>query len=275
MIALAGCTEVVVVATECRPEDAQCLVPSDGSPAEVGSMDAAVGLDGTAPNLDAAAPALDAFDAGSLEVDAFIPAPTDAAVWLLPALKNPSFELTDGQPGDVATVSLPTATVIAPWFSCQPIGGGQGALTGVRAEAAVPLLEDGPNPELVLARDGRTFVAMQYFVTLLPPVLVQQLGAPLGANEHYGFAIDVRSSNTDGHLSLKVYGSDSGCENTLEATELASTDPITMSGWQTVCLRFTTPRELPYLMLVESSATPVSGDRLFFDHLRSVEACPR
>ena len=60
----------------------------------------------------------------------------------------------------------------------------------------------------------------------------------------------------------------------LNPTLLALTDPIVKPGWQTVCLRFTTLAEQSYLLLAENAATAVSGDRLFFDNVRSVEACP-
>ncbi|HEX5658015.1 MAG TPA: hypothetical protein VFX59_12505, partial [Polyangiales bacterium] len=133
LVLLAGCTELVVIGDECREQSA-CIVELDGRVVEV-PLDAS--LDARTPDLDAGlTPELDGEADGGF-ADHYVPAPDDASVWMTPALINPSFEVTDGQPGDVTAVSLPTATVIAPWFSCQPVGGGPGALTGVRAETRV------------------------------------------------------------------------------------------------------------------------------------------
>jgi hypothetical protein len=267
-LAVAGCTELVVVGKECV-HNAPCVLELDGnvSPA---MMDAGQTMDASAPELDAA-PERDA-SADAAEADSYVPAPDDAAVWMLPELDNLSFELSDGQPGDVTAVSLPTGTSVAPWFSCQVIGAGPGALTGVRAETAVTL----PNalPELVLPEDGRIFIAMQYFAILFPPALQQMPKQPLRAGTHYGFAIDVRSSNPRANLALQVYGSREICSSLQDSKLLAATDPITDSNWHTVCLRFTTTEDLAYFKLVENAASAVSGDRLFFDNMRSVEDCP-
>lgn len=263
---LLGCTELVVLGDEC-PRNAACVVELDGNVIDP-PIDA--GLDPAEPSLDSG----DLLDAHPdvVSSDGYVPAADDASVWLLPPLQNPSFELTDGQPGDVAAVSLPTGTVIAPWFSCQPIGGGPGALTGVRAENVLAI-NDG-RPSVVIAKDGLTFIAMQYFVALFAPALVQELSTPLRAGTEYGFALDVRITNPDARLSLQVYGAQEPCVGTSDATLLAETGPLSSTGWQTACLRFTAPVDLPYFMLVESAPDGLSNDRLFFDNLRSVESCP-
>jgi hypothetical protein len=268
MLALAGCTELVVIGDECRRD--ACIVELDGRVIEV-PLDA--GVDSREPDLDANVVPVPDAQPDVILVDRYVPAPDDAAVWMPPDLMNPSFEVTDGQPGDVTAVSLPTGTAIAPWFTCQPIGGGPTALTGVRAEALVAVSDEGL-PTVVRPRDGLTFIAMQYFVTLFAPALLQQLATPLHTGTLYGFAIDVRTSNPDANLSLQVFGASAPCLSTEDATLLTATAPITRPGWQTVCLRFNAPSELPFLMLVESAESPLSGDRLFFDNLRSVEACP-
>jgi hypothetical protein len=267
LLALAGCTELVVIGGECRDRDA-CLVELDGQLYEP-SLDASV--DRRAPELDARVE-VDGADDAAVMVDSDVP--NDAAVWMRTGLTNPSFEVTDGTPGDVTAVSLPTGTVIAPWFTCQPIGGGPTALTGVRAEALVAISGEDGLPTVVRPQDGLTFIAMQYFVALFSPALVQELATPLRAGTRYGFALDVRTSNPSAGLSLQVFGANAPCAGIAEATALGATPPITTSGWQTVCLRFPAPTDLPYLMLVENAATPLSGDKLFFDNLRSVEACP-
>ncbi|HEX5661824.1 MAG TPA: hypothetical protein VFX59_31750, partial [Polyangiales bacterium] len=121
---------------------------------------------------------------------------------------------------------------------------------------------------------GLTFIAMQYIVTVFAPALSQQLSMPLRAGTQYGFAIDVRTSSPSAKLALQVYGATSPCMDISEATRLDETAPITTTGWQTACLRFRPTLDLPYLMLVENAPSGVSGDRLFFDNLRSVESCP-
>jgi hypothetical protein len=268
LVLLAGCTEAVLLGDACRG-DAPCVVELDGRVLEL-PIDARV--DARVPDLDArSAVLLDAQSDGG-PGDSYVPAPDDAAVWMMPHLENESFDLTEGQPGDVAAVSLPTGTVIAPWFSCQPIGGGPGALTGVRAETLVALTEDGL-PDIVTPQDGITFVAMQYFVTLFPPALVQELKTPLRPGTSYGFALFVRTSSPSANLSLQVYGAEAPCVGVSDATFLTASDAITSSGWQRVCLHFSTPKELRYLMLVENAPGALSGDRLFFDDMDSVEEC--
>lgn len=270
-LACSGCTELVVLGRDCRGE-APCLVEVDGR-VTPNDMDASSHPDGAEPNLDASRPRLDgSHDAA---VDANVPAPGDAAFWKLPALLNPSFELTGGEAGDVATLSLPTGTMISPWNSCLPIGVDQSLLAGVRAETLLTYSDRG-NSVRVFPQHERTFIAMKYFVAVIPPVLQQQLRTPMLAGEHYGFAIDVRSSNPAANLSLQVYGGAQACSSLISAaTLLAATDPITGPDWQTVCLRFTAPVELPYLIFMEDAPLVLNGDLLFIDNLRSVEACPR
>ncbi len=265
LVALAGCTELVVLGEECHG-DAPCLVEVDG---QVPPMDA--GFDARVPDLDARRTPDAHPDDGTADSD--VPAPDDAAVWMPPGLQNASFELTGGQPGDVAAFSLPTNTEIAPWFSCQAFGGGPGALTGVRAETGVTLTSDQVL-DLVLPQDGLTFIAMQYFVALFPPQLVQRLAEPLHAGSRYGFAIYVRSSNPSASLSLRVYGANGACTDPSEMTPLVETAPIVEPGWQRVCVRFTPDVDYPFFMLVENAPGGFSGDRLFLDDVRSVEVCP-
>jgi hypothetical protein len=302
-VALAGCTELVVLGNECRGQGS-CIVEVD---AHVSAIPADAGVDAQGPQaVDAqrgaptdaqAEPPPDAeldaqADADPIaDLDADLATPPDAArdaapipdsaapelvdadVLPTPAVQNLSFELTSGKPGDVAAVSLPTGTELAPWFSCQTIGG-PGSFAGVRAEASVSVPAQDGGVETVLPQSGGTFIAMKYFVMLFPPVLAQQMSTPLRAGTQYDFAISVRTSNPGAKLSLQIYGASAPCVLLPSAVLLAQTKPIESRGWNQICLRFTAPSDLRYFMLVENAPGTVSDDRLFVDDLRNVDACP-
>jgi hypothetical protein len=195
---------------------------------------------------------------------------------------NGTFSLVTGAPGDVTTVSLPYVTGIQPWFTCQAIGGGDNPTTAVRAESSVTLsATETPPGEVVVAPnavdDTDTFISIRHLVTLVDIPLMQRLPQPLAAGHRYALAIDVRSGNTDAQLSLQVRGGNVGdsCVGAQGQTTLAETDPITRSGWHTICLPFSAPVEYTHLIL--SVKFDLLGDaRLFLDNLRSAtpQDCP-
>jgi hypothetical protein len=195
---------------------------------------------------------------------------------------NGEFSLTAGGPGDVTTVSLSAFTTIAPWFTCQPIGGGSNPTTAVRAENTVTLTgTETPPGEVVLAPDAvddkDTFISIRHLVTLVDIPLLQRLPEPLLPGHRYALAIDVRTGNTDALLSLQVRGGNVGdsCVGAQGQTILAETDPVTTLGWHTVCMPFTAPVEYTHMVLSVKSDL-LRDARLFLDNLRSATAqdCP-
>jgi hypothetical protein len=246
--------------TQC-PDDAPCIVASDsGAPparpdSASPSVDSGVPTQPTepVPDADVVEPQLSAF----------------------PAIQNRGFDLNPGSnPGDISTLS---STVIAPWYSCQPISGGDNPTTAVRAESSVMLSEsETPAGAVVTPRDGSgTFISMQYLVKFVPIPLVQRLAEPLHASEHYALAVDVQSPNLPAMLSLQLRGSteDDPCLD-LNQDLLVESDPVTTPGWQTLCLPFTGTADYKYLVLSLQSGALLGGAlmttsaRLFFDNMR-------
>jgi len=270
-----GCTEAIPLGSECPADPGVCKRPASGDGAPRPELpededDDLEPLDGGAPF-----PARDAeppVEAGSA-VDAGEPR-DGGPIPLFPAMRNPSFELTGGAAGDVTVLSL-NGTVIAPWYTCQPVGGGTpGPLTAVRVEhgaVARDTVDGGALDQAVAPQHGTVFVSMQYFAGLIQLPLLQQLREPMRAGVPYGLAIDVRVSNPASNLSLILAGTADSCWSSNDL--LTVTPPITQSGWRTLCLHFTPATDLPNLVLAVGSTTPLDGSRLFLDNLRSVDGC--
>ena len=279
-----GCSELVGLGSECPMLDSECAVErssADGGMPGPRGMHPAGG-----PDAAPIQPLLDASDA-----KVAVQMPLDAGgddtprVADFPAVLNGGFELTLGGPGDVTTVSLPSATQVAPWYSCQAIGAGANPTTAVRAENSVTLSDsETPPGAVVMASDGSdTFISMQYLVKIVPIPLVEQLDQPLEPGRHYAFAIDVQSTNPEAELSLRVLGGtdESACLGGGEV--LVESDPIVTPGWQTLCLPFTVSAEHTHMVLSLRSGALLGGAlnsataRLFFDNLRpATEAvCPK
>lgn len=280
----AGCSELVGLGSECPMLDSECKI-------ERSATDSGIpGPRATHPSGPDAAPIQPLLDASDANVAAQLPLdagaddiPRGAAQF--PAVRNGGFELTLGMPGDVTTVSLPTATQVTPWYSCQAIGAGANPTTAVRAESSVTLSDsETPPGAVVTAPDGSgTFISMQYLVKIVPIPLVQQLDEPLHVGRHYAFAIDVQSTNPEAELSLRVLGGndESACLGGGEV--LGESDPLTAAGWQTICLPFTVSAEHTHVVLSLRSGALLGGAlnsstaRLFFDNLRPITeaVCPK
>jgi len=267
-----GCSELVSLGTMCPDGNGICAVGED----------AARPVDAEPVSPNDSGTTTPRRDAGT--VDGGAPEPTDAGrapitdAVVFPLIRNAGIELTDVVHGDVTTVSLPTATTIAPWFTCQPIGAGPGLATAVRAEGSTTLADnETPAGEVVTSPDGSdTFVTIRHLVTLVDLPLIERLAEPLRQGQRYAIAIDVRPGNSDAQLSLQVRGGNAEevC-NAPSQTVLAETDPITDPRWQTACLPFTTPVDYTHLILSVKSAV-LRDARLFFDNIRpaSAEECP-
>jgi hypothetical protein len=278
VLALTGCSELVGLGTECPEGTSFCIVELDGGFSQ--------------PRLDAQSilpPPVDAapHTTMTLDGDVVVTIEPDGAssvsplVAAFPVVRNGTFALTNGSPGDFTTVS---STDLAPWHACQAIGLGDNPTTAMRVESSVSLsASETPANTVITARDGSaTFMSMQYLVKLVNIPLTQTLSEPLQPGAHYAFALDVLSTHPDYKLSLRVRGSsnDDACLDTGEL--LVEGDPITAPGWQTICLPFTANAEHTSLGLSLKSDALLAGAlmngvaRLFIDNLRPATAaeCP-
>ncbi|MET0340677.1 MAG: hypothetical protein ABW252_06730 [Polyangiales bacterium] len=275
LVSLVGaCSELVDLGSECPPHVSVCLDPPP--PVEV-------------PGPSVPGPTLDAGSAGTIDMlgerdDAQRPSDGgpavdgngegSGAVATLPALFNRSFELTQGGPGDITTVSLPTFTSISPWYTCQAIGqGSTGPLSAVRAENTL----DAGSAEAagaIAATDARTFVSIRYFGNVLAVPLIQRLGAPMTRGTRYGLAADVRALSSSTHLSLQVKGGNDCLGITQQPEVLATTAPVTPGAWQRVCISFVPSATYNLIGLQAVSTSSLSDDILLVDNLREATDCP-
>jgi len=274
---LAGCSELVALGSECPAGDIGCGALHGDGGLEVPDVNLPSGLRdaGRAASSDGAVR------------DARVARPSDDGGPVTPTalarfdVGNGDFSLITGTPGDVTAVSLPTATGIQPWFTCQPIGGGPNVTTAVRAENMVTLGNGETAPgDIVVAPNAAdptdtidttdTFISIRHLVTLVDLPLLQRLPEPLLQGQRYAVAIDVRTGNTEALLSLQVRGGNVGdsCVGASGQTTLAETDPITRTGWHTVCLPFTAPVDYTHLVLSVKSNL-LTDARLFLDNMRS------
>ncbi|MDB4988855.1 MAG: hypothetical protein JWN04_4033 [Myxococcaceae bacterium] len=275
LLSLAACSELVPLGSECPATGEPCIVADDsGSEVELDAYIAPAPVDAGMTNVTPP------------PADADIVVPPDSSMRTLslafPPLSNPGFELSGGPPGDVTTVS---GTMIAPWYTCQPIGGGANPTTAVRAESSVTLsASEMPAGATISSPDGSgTFISMQYLVEFVPIPLVQGLTSPLVVGEPYAFAIDVQSPSLAAELSLQVRGTgdNDDCLN-LGQNLLVASDPIRTAGWHTLCLPFTSTVAYTHLVLTLDSAVALSNAlnvqsaRLLFDNVRAATAaeCP-
>jgi hypothetical protein len=275
-----GCVENVPLGTECLPGQAgPCIVELDS-----GDRDPPVEGPPDADMPDTAAPPRPDVDAGT---------PPDAAasdaggetVSPPPPLANFSFDFSSPNsiPGSVTSLSnLTSLTAISPWYTCQAIA--QLGVNGVRAETglAAGAIEGAPAAS-VEPSEGKTFVTIAYS-GILTVSLLQQLATPLRAGQRYAFALDVLATRASAQLSLEVHANEQGCLGGASHT-LFKSPPITSSSWSTVCVSFTSPADLPYLVLtVEPNPELMDGGtagsliapRLAFDRLREATSadCP-
>jgi hypothetical protein len=278
LLPVLGCSELIGLGTECPEGTGTCPIATDGKV----ELPPTPGVGVVVPPLDASVkPGLDAGkrEAGTLGPP--LPGDAEPSAFVDLIIGNGGFEIKTGIAGDVTAVSLPTATGIAPWYTCQPIGFGDNPTTAVRAENSVTLAsQDGLSSEIVTAPDGsKSFISIRYLVTLLDFPLLQQLTNPLVPGLRYAIAVEARSDtpSTVG-LALQLRGAnyrDLSCVSvgdTPKQSTLAESDPIMTPGWRTLCLPFTAPVEYTHLMLsVQGGA--LNDGRLFLDNIRN--ATPR
>jgi hypothetical protein len=265
-VALSGCIEIIGLGSECPPQVLRC---PDLPPFVAPSLDAAVVVAPSTKDDDDAGidimlgnqrdEALEARDA-SADGDVLLP---------VPALANWSFELTQGEPGDITAISLPSFTSIAPWFTCQPIGGGTTPLTAVRAERELQANTIDP----IGPTDRAAFTSIRYFASLVQVPLVQKLNEPLRAGHPYAFSIDVRATGSVAHLSLQVRGAND-CLSIGSPELLAESDPVQPGDWQRICVAFTPLHDHAMLLLQVNSNPQTSDDLLLLDNIGAALDCP-
>jgi hypothetical protein len=300
LCAVSGCVEDVPVAAECPPDrSGPCLVEVDGQagfdsgvPERDGSS---VPLDGRVsppPDVDAAlrdaAGDAEPPDAAELAPDAGPdPVPDAGTPWpyVTPPIDNASFEFANSfsVTGDVTTVTSLT-TSISPWYTCQTVGGLLDSSTGVRAETKLNAGTSVGAPKVnVDPTQGRTFITMGYWANLVPVPLIQPLETPLQPGQRYAFAVDALATSQTGQLSLQVRANQTSCIGA--QTTLYTSAPITSLSWTTLCVSFSAPTQLPYLMLtvdrtsasvIPTASDLLSGPRLLLDNIRPAtpEECP-
>ena len=270
----AGCHESVLLGSQCPEFVDRCDQIVVGPP---GDPDAA-GLDAAFPDggIDSgvSGPLLD----GSLDAtpgdaaDATPPGRADAGLdaalldggagVLFPALRNGSFELTRGRPGDIAYSPIdpiPLGTnLIEPWGACR---------TGFSALESADS-SPGSGRQDVLPREGAVFVQSEV-AGIGTSGLRQTLETPMRGGLRYGFAIDVRAS-VGADLTLVISASQIDC---VSGAKLADTGPISDQGWQRVCLSFVPLIDTPQLLLQPMARGLDGSGRVFFDNLRSDPSC--
>lgn len=264
---LSGCLEAVSLGSQCPARFDRCEPifegPTGGPDGSLGPAMPPLGLDAGVINVS---PPLD----GSLDattgplVDATSDAPSsegsDASLVdggeppLFPALRNGSFELTRGRPGEIAYSPIdpiPLGTnLIEPWGACR---------IGFSA------LESSQG---VLPRDGEVFVEADLsFIGVSG--LRQTLAMPMRGGTRYGFAIDVRAS-VGADLALQVSASQVDC---VAGVKLAESARVSTQGWQRVCLSFVPLIDTPQILLQPVARGLDTSGRLYFDNLRADPTC--
>lgn len=267
-VLLSGCLEAVSLGSECPARFSRCEPNIEGPPdgpdgsprdASLPSMAMDAGFVDVRPPLDAS---LDGASEPSVDAsgDASVGEPVDAsaldggAAPLFPELRNGSFELTRGRPGEIAYSPIdpiPLGTnLIEPWGACR---------IGFSA------LESSQG---VLPRDGAVFVEADLsFIGVSG--LRQTLVTPMRGGTRYGFAIDVRAS-AGADLALQVSASQVDC---VAGVKLAESGRISTVGWQRVCLSFVPLIDTPQLLLQPVARGLDTNGRLFFDNLRADPTC--
>jgi hypothetical protein len=258
---LGACDATVVLGTECPPLRGACVTGEGGAP----QKDAASGEhdadEPSPPELDASESPHDAAaepDAGDTDASDASPE-VDVGPALFPPFQNPSFELRDGSvAGNLSALEMPSP--IAPWYACRT---GLSALSSARGGSLT-----------VEATDGDTFLGDSFpIVALNLNGLNQNFDPPLRAGQRYAFMVDLWSeSGLSGSLALEVASATSCIPpvQTLKATEL-----LANGGWQSVCLRFTPPRDVSSLVLMVTAPEEYLniGARLYLDNIRSDPGC--
>jgi hypothetical protein len=257
---LLGCQEVVELGTQCPPGSA-C---SESSLAN--ASDAGVGVN---PSADSSVPRFVAGEAGSdggMPMDGL---PGDAATGgsaVFPDIRNPSFEVTSGQGGDLAVIdiSVNQPGIVDPWRACQLVNFNSGdtaapyttVSTAVHSIESSTTVGSGASATTVHAADRDSFLAMSY-PGFIPSVLVvipisQALGTPLVAGTRYAFAVKLLRVDPTRDYSLRVYGSGEQC---LPASSpWAEVAVPAASDWQTACVEFTASTDASYLMLAAGTS---------------------
>jgi hypothetical protein len=284
---VAGCTQAVVLGTECRQDDATCsdagvvaqLPRGETDPGRAGTSAGTIGREGggeggsgsvvpsTLALPVAGGPAvgdggfetrLDAGTSPSVLADGAV---TEV---LYPGFQNPSFEIGEGSPGDLAyqppgSPALGPNT-IAPWTACVP---GMAALT---SSASITNAGDfGPTADAVFAKLpilASTFSG-----------LTQELTVPLKAGRTYGFRVDLRSTAASPSLHLNVYDVAVPCLGNL-TSPLAISANVDNAGWRSVCVVFTPHAAVNALMLTAATDEELfSRETLFVDNVRADPSC--
>lgn len=264
---LSGCLEAVALGSQCPARFDRCEPNIDGPAGDpdgsrgpdIPSMGVDASFPDVRPPLDASldatkGPLADAAsDASSGEPDASM-LDGGGEPPLFPALRNGSFELTRGRPGEIAYSPIdpiPLGTnLIEPWGACR---------IGFSA------LE---SDQSVLPRDGAVFVEADLsFIGVSG--LRQTLATPMRAGTRYGFAIDVRAS-AGADLALQVSASQVDC---VAGIKLAESARASNQGWQRVCLSFVPLIDTPQLLLQPVARGLETSGRLYFDNLRADPTC--
>lgn len=270
---LLGCSEIVVLGSECPEAPGSCPELNGGRPDAAAGRDAEVERDAE-PGLDAQVEPDAAVDAAALDAmvtDASVPdggrdAAVDAAVdagpqlALFPMLQNGSFEITRGGTGDIAWQPPGAPAILGaqvePWTACR---------SGLQAQAYYAPIGGVPASPV----DGQHFIVDQ--LALGNPVgLNQVLSQPVRRGVTYAFSVALRVSRAGESASLNVFGTSVPCLPT--GGPLATTRPITETTWQRICLRFTPVVDHAALMLAGSTEI-LSSSALLMDDLRYDADC--
>ncbi|MDB4990351.1 MAG: hypothetical protein JWN04_5529 [Myxococcaceae bacterium] len=271
LLLLMGCSQAVELGSRCpavTSVDDVCQ-PAANAPSDTGaplvSVDAAVAAPPSPPTLlDGAATGPS--DGGVVTTDANVKGPShlDGSVHgILPALQNHSFELTRGSPGALAYSPIdpvPLGVNLAePWSAC---GFGVSVL-----QNADSTRNSGAND--VLPTNGPGFVEANLGVPALQG-LRQTLSSPLKGDVRYSFMIDVRAA-VGADVTLEVWGSFVDCVGAVRFTSVGKVPEY----WQSVCVAFVPPMDVPALFLQPSlRSSDTNGDlRIFFDNIRSDPNC--
>ncbi|MDB4976629.1 MAG: hypothetical protein JWN48_4970 [Myxococcaceae bacterium] len=266
LLLLTGCVEPVALGSQCAELAESCPSTSGLRPADPGapllSLDATVvapPVDIVRPDGAVLGPVLD----GSVTLPPSMDGGT-ALRGLFPELRNPSLELTRGVPGNLAYSPLdpiPLGVNLAePWSAC---GFGVSVLRSTDAAR-------GSNLDDVKPTDGPGFVETNLGLPALQG-LRQTLGSPMKKDVRYSFMVDVRAA-VGADVTLEVWGSFVDCVGAVKLTDLGNVPEV----WQTKCVAFVPPMDLPQLFLQPSvRSSDTNADlRMFFDNLRSDPRCP-
>lgn len=259
---LAGCVETVPLGTEC-PFGVPCLDAGLRAPPGDAGRDAEFALDAREPSLDGASPPDGemAAETGAAATDASgVDAQADAGgpSWL----DNGGFATVPegfGALGYEPLDGLPLLGLsVTPWAACRV---GFRVVASARSDR-LPLEHD------VFPTEGDSFVEADVLFGGRQG-LRQTLREPLRAGTSYALALDLRGSVGD-DVRLELWGAPANCATSVE---LAKTGRLP-EQWQSMCLRFVAPSDVPQLVLAAvSGSLDSSAGRVFIDNVRVDPSC--